>query len=172
MKTVRLRNTVIASDILTCKIYHTAINEANLLSSSVSQSGIFTGQDLYNGLTFQVPDSVTQFFVKNLTTCVNIGSGSLTENSNVVEYHYVDPGAGGSVTAYGESTDTFSTPRTIRHNYSLVSTFTLECTPTYPNDFAGWYSNSGLTSLVSTSNPLTLVSGSFNSNTNWYVKYT
>lgn len=172
MKTVRIRNTAIATDILTCKIYHTAINEDNLLSSSVSSSGVFTGADLAAGLTFQVEDNISQFFVKNLTTCVNIGSGSLTENSNVVEFILVDPGSGGSVTITGESETTTSNSSTTRHNFSLYPSFTMEITPTYPNVFTGWFTGSGLTgTAVSTSNPLTLNSGSFDSATSWYAKY-
>lgn len=172
MKTVRIRNTAIATDILTCKIYHTAINEDNLLSSSVSSSGVFTGADLANGLTFQVEDNIAQFFVKNLTTCVNIGSGSLTESSNVIEFFFVDPGSAGSVTITGESTTTTSSPSTTRHNFSLHPTFTMTITPTYPNEFSGWYTGSGLIGdPVETGKTLSLSSGSFDSATSWYAKY-
>lgn len=173
MKIVRIRNTAIASDILTCKIYHTSINEDNLLTSSISASGVFTGEDLYNGLTFEVNDSVSQFYVKNLTRCVNIGSGSLTENSNVVEFYYVDPGSGGSVSVYYESGNPITTsPGTYRHNFSVSPYLSLTINPTYPNEFQAWYSNSAFTgSALSTNNPVTITSGSFNSNTTWYAKY-
>ena len=97
MKTVRIRNTAVATDIVVCEIYHTnnpAEGPSILMSSSVSQSGQFTGDDLYNGIEFQVPDEVSQFYVKNIDRCINIGSGSLTESSTVVEYFTVYPGSG------------------------------------------------------------------------------
>lgn len=172
MKTVRIKNKVNSADMLTLEIYHTAIAPANLMTSSVSASGIFTGQDLFNGLEFEVEDSITQFFIKNITTCVNIGSGSLTENSNVVEYYLVDPGSNGSVTVTGESTTTTSTAQTYRHNFSLYPTLILEITPTYPATFDAWYSNSSFTgSALSSDNPITITSGSFNSTNSWYAKY-
>lgn len=171
MKTVRIKNTVNSADMVTLQIYHTSITGSNLLTSSVSSSGIFTGQDLFNGLEFQVEDNIEQFYVKNLTRCTNIGSGSLSENSNYVAYYYVNPGTNSSVQIDGESTVTRSSDSTTRHNFSLYPTLTLESLPTYPLEFTAWYSNSGFTgSALSTSNPVTISSGSFGGITTWYAK--
>jgi hypothetical protein len=171
MKTIKIQNTVNSADMHELQIYHTFITGSNLLSSSVSQSGIFTGEDLFKGLEFQVEDEVTQFFIKNLTLCTNVGSGSLTENSNVVEYYYIDPVSDGSVQITGESTSTRAIGTTVRQNFSLVPTLTLEALPTYPYDFAAWYSNPQFTgSALSTDNPVTITSGSFGGKTSWYVQ--
>ena len=171
MKTVRIKNTVNSADMLTLQIYHTSITGSNLLTSSISSSGIFTGKDLFNGLEFQVEDNVEQFYVKNLSACTNIGSGSLSENSNYVAYYTVDPSSNGSVQITGESTVTRSSVSTTRHNFSLYPTLTLESLPTYPYEFAGWYSNTAYTgSVLSRSNPVTISSGSFSGITTWYAK--
>ena len=173
MKTVKLQNTINSADMLTLKIYHTAITGSNLLTSSVSQSGVFTGQDLFDGLEFQVEDDVNQFFVENLTLCTNIGSGSLTENSNVIEFYTMGSDGNGSILAIGSSTkSTTSGHFTLRQNFSTDPSLTVTATGIYPNEFSGWYSNSSYTgSILSTANPLTLVSGSFNSHNTWYAKF-
>lgn len=172
MKTVRIKNTVDSADMLTLKIYHTAMAAGNLLSSSVSQSGIFTGRDLFNGLEFQVEDDVNQFFVENLTLCTNIGSGSLTGNTNAVLFITFDAGSYGSVQIIGTQSTTTSTSATVRQNYSTTPTLTATVTANYPYEFAGWFSNSALTgSALSNSNPLTLSSGSFSSQDEYYVRY-
>jgi len=171
MKTVRIKNTVNSADMVTLQIYHSSITGSNLLTSSVSQSGVFTGQDLFNGLEFQVEDSIDQFFVKNLTRCTNVGSGSLSENSNYVAYYTVDPGSNASVQITGEDSRTRSSISTTRHNFSLYPTLTLESLPTYPYEFAGWYNNSSYTGTrLSNSNPVSITSGSFSGETNWYAK--
>lgn len=171
MKTVRIKNTVNSADMNTLQIYHTSITGSNLLTSSVSQSGVFTGQDLFDGLEFQVEDNIEQFYVKNLTRCVNIGSGSLSENSNAVFYYFVSPGTNASVTITGQSTTTTISNSTTRHNFSLYPTLTIESTPTYPDEFQSWYSNSAFTgSALSSNNPVTITSGSFGGITSWYAK--
>lgn len=161
MKTVRIKNTVDSADMLTLKIYHTAITASNLLSSSVSQSGVFTGRDLFNGLEFQVEDDVTQFFIENLSLCTNIGSGSLTTNTNAVEFHTFYPGDYGSVSVVGTQTKTFSVETTVRQNFSTHPTLTCTVTSNYPYEFGGWWTNPDLTGAPqSLANPLTIYSGS------------
>ena len=171
MKTVRIKNTVNSADMLQLKIYHTAITGSNLLTSSVSQSGIFTGQDLFDGLDFQVQDDISQFFIENITLCTNIGSGSLTENSNAVDFLTFGPGSYGSISVNGTVVRSFSTENTIRQNYSTHPSLTVTVTGNYPYEFGGWFTNSALTgSLVSNTNPLTLTSGSYENST-WYVRW-
>lgn len=176
MKTVRIRNTAVATDIVVCEIYHTnnpAEGPSILMSSSVSQSGQFTGDDLYNGIEFQVPDEVSQFYVKNIDRCINIGSGSLTESSTVVEYFTVYPGSGGSISLQGEVTTITSTSGTYRQNFSVYPTLTLKSIPSYPNVFESWHTGTPFTNAnkVGSTYDLVLVSGSNDSATNYYVKY-
>lgn len=176
MKTVRIRNTAVATDIVVCEIYHTnnpALGPSILMSSSVSQSGQFTGDDLYNGIEFQVPDEVSQFYVKNIDRCVNIGSGSLTESSTVVEYITVHPGSQGSITLLGEVSTSTSTSGTYRQNYSVYPQLVLTSVPTYPNVFESWHTGTPMSGAnkVSDNAEIVLVSGSNDSATNYYVKY-
>lgn len=172
MKTVRIKNTVNSADMNILQIYHTAITASNLLTSSVSQSGEFTGEDLYKGLDFQVEDDVAQFFVQNITRCTNLGSGSLTENSNVVEFYTIDAGDYGSVVIRGTVTRTTTTSTTVRQNFSTHPTLQLDVAASYPYEFGGWWDNPDLTGEpLSTDNPTTLYSGSFDSTTSLYVGY-
>ena len=172
MKTVRLQNTVNSADMLTLKIYHTSITGSNLLTSSISSSGIFTGQDLFDGLTFQVEDEVSQFFIENLSLCTNIGSGSLTENSNVIEFLTFGAGGNGSLEIVGSQTRTTTSTITVRQNYSVNPTITITASGNYPYVFDEWYSNSAYTgSVVSDDNPLTLASGSKQGLTTFYAKW-
>lgn len=171
MKTVKLQNTINSADMLTLKIYHTAITSSNLLTSSISQSGVFTGQDLFDGLEFQVEDDVNQFFVENLTLCTNIGSGSLTENSNLVEFFTFGSGDYGAVSIVGSETKSTALVLTTRQNFSINPTLTATVTANYPYVFDSWFSNAALTgSALSVDNPLTLSSGSYTS-TSWYPRY-
>jgi hypothetical protein len=153
MKTVRIKNTINSADMVTLEIYHTSITGSNLLTSSISSSGIFTGQDLYHGLQFQVEDDVTQFYVKNLTRCTNVGSGSLSENVNNVRFITVDPGTHGSINAIGETSSTFSTTRVIRHNFSVYPILQLTVVPVYPYEFIGWKVD-GSSAITEVDNPL------------------
>ena len=172
MKTVRLKNTVNSADMNILRIYHTAITGSNLLTSSVSQSGDFTGEDLFKGLDFQVEDDVAQFFIENITRCTNIGSGSLNENSNVVEFYTINAGDYGSVSIQGSVSRTTSTEVTVRQNFSTDPALTLEVTAQYPYEFGGFWDNEQLSgNPLSTSNPTTIYSGSFNSTTTLYVGY-
>ena len=176
MKTVRIRNTVDSADMLTLNIYHTAITGSNLLTSSVSSSGVFTGADLYKGLEFQVEDDVQDFYIRNLTRCVNIGSGSLGTLSNNVFFYTFGVGSGtGTLRTNGlSSTDQqiYSTPVTKRHNFATHPSFTVDAIPTYPAEFVAWYSNSALTgSAISTDDPLTFTSGSFSGSLEFYAKF-
>lgn len=185
MKTVRIQNTVNSADMLELKIYHTAITGSNLLTSSVSQSGIFTGQDLFDGLEFQVEDDITQFFVENLRLCTNIGSGSLSENTNAVEFHTFYPGDYGSVSVIGTVTRTFTNENTVRQNFSTHPTLTCTVTANYPYEFGGWWTSDDFSGPPqSLANPLTIYSGSrhayvtgssnidsVNSSKVWYVGY-
>lgn len=172
MKTVRLQNTVNSADMLTLKIYHTSITGSNLLTSSISSSGIFTGQDLFDGLTFQVEDEVSQFFIENLNLCTNIGSGSLTENSNVIQFLTFGAGGNGSLEIVGSETRTTTSTVTVRQNYSVNPTITITASGNYPYVFDEWYSNSAYTgSVVSDDNPLTLASGSKGGLTTFYAKW-
>jgi len=112
MKTVKLQNTVNSADMHELEIYHTAITASNLLTSSVSSSGIFTGVDLFKGLQFQVEDDINQFFIKNLTLCTNIGSGSLGEATSNVRFYDVYPGDYSTVNVLGTIERTSAIPTT------------------------------------------------------------
>ena len=165
MKTVRIRNTAVATDINVCEIYHTN-NPAGAgphykMSSSVSQSGQYTGDDLASGLEFQVDDNVTQFYVKNISRCVNIGSGSLSEDTTAIEYHSIFPGDYGSVSVVGTETKTFSTNTTVRQNFNTHPSLTVTATGNYPYEFGGWWtSDEYIGSPQSLANPLAIYSGS------------
>jgi|SaaInl85LU_5_DNA_1037374.scaffolds.fasta_scaffold46253_2 hypothetical protein len=171
MKTVRIKNIAIATDIQVCEIYHTNITGSNLLTTSVSSSGQFTGDDLAKGLEFQVEDNISQFYVKNIERCVNIGSGSLTENTSLIQFIHVDPNNFGPVEINGENQTVSSTPQTVRHNFSLYPTITLIANPVYPLQFDSWHIAEPMTSAnkISNSSKLTISSGSFNSATSFYV---
>lgn len=171
MKTVKIKNIAIATDIQVCEIYHTSITGSNLLSSSVSSSGQFTGEDLAKGINFQVEDDVTQFYVKNIERCVNIGSGSIGENTNLVRYILVDPNGFGPVEFIGESQSVSSSSRTVRHNFSLYPTIKLIATPTYPLTFKSWHTAEPMTdsNKIGTNSTITIESGSYDSATNFYV---
>ena len=172
MKTVKIQNTVNSADKHELEIYHTAISASNLLTSSVSSSGTFTGVDLFNGLTFQVEDDISQFFIKNITLCTNIGSGSLGESANNVFFFEFDPGDYGSLDINGTVQLNTAIPATARQNFALNPTLTVTSTANYPYVFGGWFTNSALTgSAISNANPLTLTNGAYSGSTSWYVRY-
>ena len=172
MKTVKIQNTVNSADMHELEIYHSAITASNLLTSSVSQSGIFTGVDLFNGLQFQVEDDISQFFIKNLTLCTNIGSGSLGDAGNNVFFYQFDPGDYGTMEINGTNQIITAVPFTARQNFAINPTLTATVTANYPYEFAAWYSNSAFTgSALSTSNPVTIEKEDFNSTVTWYAQY-
>lgn len=171
MKTVKIQNTVNSADMHELQIYHTAITASNLLTSSVSSSGTFTGQDLFNGLQFQVEDSISQFFIKNLTLCTNIGSGSLGESAQNVFFFDFDPGDYGTLEINGTNQTTTTLPYTARQNFAINPTLTATVTANYPYVFAAWYSNSAFTgSALSVDNPVT-IDASFSGSLDWFVQY-
>jgi hypothetical protein len=171
MKTVKLQNTVNSADMHELEIYHSAITASNLLTSSVSSSGIFTGVDLFKGLQFQVEDDINQFFIKNLTLCTNIGSGSLGEATSNVRFYEVYPGNYSTVNVLGTIERTSALPTTNRQNFALHPTLTLTATVNYPYEFSAWYSNAAFTgSALSNSNPVTISINDFDDTTTWYVQ--
>jgi len=171
-KVVEIKNTAISGDMLTLNIFRDTISGSNLLTSSMSSSGVFTGADLYKGLYFTVPDTSTQFYIQNLTTCVNLGSGSLGEFAQNVFYYRVNAEAYGSVDIVGSSTVTTATEVNYRQDFASTPYMTLRSIPTYPYEFAGWYGNDAFSgSRISNTNPVTVTSGSFSGNLNWYVRY-
>jgi hypothetical protein len=187
MKTVKIQNTVNSADMLTLRIYHSATSAAGgtLLTSSVSQSGVFTGEDLYKGLEFQVEDNVSDFFVENETLCTNIGSGSLSESTAAVEFHSFYPGDYGSISVVGTVTSTFSVNTTVRQNFTTHPTLTATVSTNYPYEFAGWWTTGQFIGAPqSLANPITIYSGSrhayvtgssqinqVNSTKQWYARY-
>lgn len=192
MKTVRIKNRSISTDIRICKIYHTAKVNSNLLTTAVSASGIFTGADLAKGIDFQVEDAVDQFIIENLReddcvgaeckVCTNIGSGSISGEFTDRNILYTfQPGRFGKVDYDGQfsgsatsSNDT--TLSNFTNDHAVNSTFKLTATPTPPYQFEGWYDNVNRTGVpLSTNAQVTVASGSVDGtsaySTNWFVKY-
>jgi hypothetical protein len=192
MKTVRIKNRSISSDIRICKIYHTTKVDGNLLTTPVSSSGIFTGADLAQGIEFQVQDSVDQFIVVNLPeddcegaeckVCTNIGSGSISGEFTDNDILYsIQPGRFGKVDYDGQfsgsvTSDNDITSSNFTNNHAINNTFTLTATPTPPYVFEGWFDNVNRTGpALSTNTTVTVASGSIDGttaySTNWFVKY-
>lgn len=170
-KVVEIKNTAISGDILTLNIFQNSVSASNLLTSSVSASGVFTGADLYKGLYFTVEDNTTQFYVQNLTTCVNLGSGSIGELAQNVFFYTVNAGSYGSVEIIGSSEVTTTSEVNYRQDFGNSPTLTLDATATYPYEFAGWFGNNAFSGSKLANNPVTITSGSAGGNLTWYARY-
>ena len=170
-KVVKIKNTAISGDILTLNIFQNSISASNLLTSSVSASGVFTGADLYDGLFFTVEDNTTQFYVQNLTTCVNLGSGSIGELAQNVYFYTVNAGTYGSVEIVGSTEVTTTAQVSYRQDFGSSPSMTLTATATYPYEFAGWFANNAFSGSTLGNSPITITSGSHGGNLNWYAKY-
>lgn len=192
MKTVKIKNRSTSGDIRILKVYHTFIDDNNLLTTAVSSSGVFTGEDLSKGINFQVDDHVDQFIIQNLqeagcvgdecNVCTNIGSGSISGEFSSSDFTYsVQPGRFGTVTYDGQFSRTISSSNDIdltafTHNHTAYGSVDLTVTPTSPFVFEGWYDNVNRTGTpLSTNSTVTVTEDTIDGNsfhsTNWYVKY-
>lgn len=192
MKTVKIKNRSTSGDIRILKVYHTFIDDNNLLTTAVSSSGVFTGEDLSKGINFQVDDHVDQFVIQNLqeagcegdecNVCTNIGSGSISGEFSSSDFTYsVQPGRFGTVTYDGQFSRTISSSNDIdltafTHNHTAYGSVDLTVTPTSPFVFEGWYDNVNRTGTpLSTNSTVTITEDTIDGNsfhsTNWYVKY-
>ena len=188
MKTVRIKNTSRSVDIFQCKVYHTTIADGNLLTTAVSSSGVFTGLDLFNGINFTVEDYVDQFLIETITidnctgatctSCTNKGSGSISGNTfnNSVDF-YINSGRFGKVNYEGELSGSVDSANDanltgILNNFTTFPKLTLTSVSDPNYAFEGWYDNAARSgSALSTNTEVEINSGSFDGNTNWYVKY-
>ena len=192
MKTVKIKNRSTSGDIRILKVYHTFIDDNNLLTTAVSSSGVFTGEDLSKGINFQVDDHIDQFIIQNLqeagcegdecNVCTNIGSGSISGEFSSSDFTYsVQPGRFGTVTYDGQFSRTISSSNDIdltsfTHNHTAYGSVDLTVTPTSPFVFEGWYDNVNRTGTpLSTNTTVTITEDTIDGNsfhsTNWYVKY-
>ena len=163
-KLIKLVGTELGGDIDTLDIYHTSITPSNLISASVSAS-VFTS----SGVTFEVDDSVTDFYAfVSGGLCAN-SSGSITSSVYTLGTRYFTFNVSGSDHDVG--TIEMLTPFSIGPTASLITasvnfntyaTATIEAVGgTYPNDvFQGWY-YSGQSTAFYTGSTLTLTLNTF-----------
>lgn len=192
MKTVKIKNRSIAADISILKVYHTIKDNSNLLTTEASSSGVFTGEDLFKGIEFQVDDHVDQFIIENLepagcegdecNVCTNIGSGSISGEFSSSNFSYfIQPGRFGTVEYNGQynrlitSSDDINTTL-FTHNHSVYGSVELTVTPSYPFVFEGWYDNENRAGTALSNNSTVVITqdtvdGLDIHSNNWYVKY-
>jgi len=160
MKRIEIRNTVNSADIQKVKIYHTEEIEDNLLTNELSAiDGTFTGQQLFDGLRFEVEDSVTEFITVSVTKCTNTGRAILIEDNLDIQYITFGAGDEGTLQIIGSVERVTSTTVTIRQDFSTSPSITVTATPfdQYRYVFDGWYTNPDYDgNRISRENPLTI----------------
>jgi len=192
MKTVKIKNRSIAADISILKVYHTFLDNSNLLTTEASASGVFTGKDLFNGIEFQVDDDVDQFVIENLepagcvgdecNVCTNIGSGSISGEFSSSNFSYfIQPGRFGTVEYNGQYNRLISSSDDINttlftHNHSVYGSVELTVTPSGSFEFEGWYDNVDRVGTALSNNSTVVITqdtidGLDIHSNNWYVKY-
>ena len=183
MKRIEIRNTVNSADIQKVKIYHTEEIEDNLLTNELSAiDGTFTGQQLFDGLRFEVEDSFTEFIVVSVTKCTNKGRGIIIEDNLDIQYITFGAGDEGTLHIIGSVEQFTSSTVTIRQDFSTTPSITVTATPfdRYRYIFDGWYTNPDYNgNRISSDNPLTIApsysqgysDGSFSFPNRFYAKW-
>ena len=168
-KRITLNQTFLGSDLTVLDFYHTSVTASNLITSSISASYFVS-----NSLTLDVPDSATLFIAQCTSgDCLGqTGSLSLPNiTTNTVIYNFISDG-NGTVEITAPSTET-ATDSSIEYgiDYTIHTTLVAEATATYPYSFDGWYDAASSGTLLSSDTTLTIISGSFDSNSDFYALF-
>jgi len=168
-KRITLTKVQLGSDLTVLDFYHTSVTASNLITSSISASYFAS-----NSLTLDVPDSATTFIAQCTSGDCFGQTGSLylpPVSTNTIVYNIISDGDG---TVEISSPDTFAaTSGSIEYgiDYTIYSSFTAKATATYPYSFDGWYSAASSGTLLSSNSTLTVLSGSFSGNTDFYALF-
>ena len=174
-KSIRISETgSIGFDLTLLEIYHTSVTASNLIAS-VSAS-LFTGSA---GIVIDnLPDEYTTFYAKCISGPCTGTTASLAVIGNAKPgVRYFNVGSTSTTSEVSIITPVVAGPSTSPEvleqtvNFNNVSSFNIQATPNYPEEFNGWYDAVESGSLWSTSSNLSITIDTFTGSDDFYAYF-